>query len=436
MTFLPKGTFALYLLAASAAIGTVSAADFDVLTDEEAVEPFDLWDSGATKTLLVSYQDDAAHTNVQNLAKKMKGQGKEIKERSIHFGKAHKIGKAEKLNAAESRVEADDGNKGKGKAGKEDRRRLRWLLEDEDAVTTGFSIIELESDDIQADINALSELEGVTAVEEDGMMHIESIEYQQKLRGGGGPEAHIREIQDAIRATTKEFPEDDIEFSPNVEGEEAKGVFHGRSLLQETPYGIDMVNVSYVWSKTPVMTDPIKICVVDTGYDLGHSDLPGEAHNVTGWHQVNSDGSTPYGVWDVDGHGHGTHCAGTIGAIGTNEHGVTSVNPDPSKFKFIIGKGLSDGGSGSNANVMNAVQECVNAGAKVVSMSLGGSGSSAITDTFYKDMYDQGGELPFYHIHIYFVHDHEHITCTFDGHKRSISLSPSPVYSPNRCCSR
>ena len=113
MTFLPKGTFALYLLAASAAIGTVSAADFDVLTDEEAVEPFDLWDSGATKTLLVSYQDDAAHTNVQNLAKKMKGQGKEIKERSIHFGKAHKMGKAEKLNAAESRVEADDGNKGK-----------------------------------------------------------------------------------------------------------------------------------------------------------------------------------------------------------------------------------------------------------------------------------------------------------------------------------
>mmetsp|Transcript_5909 Transcript_5909/g.8582 ORF Transcript_5909/g.8582 Transcript_5909/m.8582 type:complete len:1387 (+) Transcript_5909:150-4310(+) len=389
MTFLSKGTLTLCLLAAFAAIGTVSALDLEITTEEEAVQPFDLWDSGSA-TLLVSYADDAGHESVVNLTNEMKKQGKKIKEKNVKLAKQQKV-KGAKAAKNEDDDEEDAGAGKRAKAGKRDRnRRLRFLQED-DTIATGFSIIEIESDDLEAEVSALGSLEGVTAVEEDGIMHIESIEYQQKLRGGGGLADHIREIQDAIRATAGEFPDDEVEFSPNLEGEEEADAFHGRRLAQETPYGITMVNASYVNSKPPVMQDPIKICVVDTGYDLGHPDLPnGEEHNVTGWHKVNADGSTPFNKWDIDGHGHGTHCAGTIGAIGTNDFGVTSVNPDPSKFQFIIGKGLSDSGSGSNANVMEAVQECVNAGAKVVSMSLGGTGSSSITEAFYKDQYDQG----------------------------------------------
>lgn len=56
----------------------------------------------------------------------------------------------------------------------------------------------------------------------------------------------------------------------------------------------------------------IKICVVDTGYDLGHVDLP--TVGVTGW----DTGRAASGVWDVDNNNHGTHCAGTIGAMGEN----------------------------------------------------------------------------------------------------------------------
>ena len=53
----------------------------------------------------------------------------------------------------------------------------------------------------------------------------------------------------------------------------------------------------------------------------------------------------------MDGHGHGTHCAGSIGAIGENNEGVVGVNPDPSKFSFFIAKGLSDSGSGAGKNI-------------------------------------------------------------------------------------
>ena len=43
------------------------------------------------------------------------------------------------------------------------------------------------------------------------------------------------------------------------------------------PFGIDMVNVSHLWDIEPKL-ECVKICVIDTGYDLGHEDLP---NNVT-----------------------------------------------------------------------------------------------------------------------------------------------------------
>ena len=67
------------------------------------------------------------------------------------------------------------------------------------------------------------------------------------------------------------------------------------------------------------MASSIKICVVDTGYDLGHVDLPFD--NVTGWEPNIPELYPDFGVWDVDLHskGHGTHSAGIIGAIGGNK---------------------------------------------------------------------------------------------------------------------
>ncbi len=49
MTFLSKGTLTLCLLAVSAAI--VSALDLELVTEEETVQPFDLWDSDSATLL-------------------------------------------------------------------------------------------------------------------------------------------------------------------------------------------------------------------------------------------------------------------------------------------------------------------------------------------------------------------------------------------------
>merc|ERR1719232_868718 len=79
-----------------------------------------------------------------------------------------------------------------------------------------------------------------------------------------------------------------------------------RNLAEETPYGIPMVLQDMdFWKGLGAPSGSIKVCVADTGMDLGHEDLP-NGDDVTG-----SD-STSNGSWNSDGHGHGTHCSGTV----------------------------------------------------------------------------------------------------------------------------
>ena len=86
---------------------------------------------------------------------------------------------------------------------------------------------------------------------------------------------------------------------------------------ETTPYGILKVQALLVPDD---LVSNRKVCVVDTGYNLGHPDLP-NGNKVTGY--VGPDSNA--GDWREDGNGHGTHCAGTIAAIGGNEKGVVGV---------------------------------------------------------------------------------------------------------------
>merc|ERR1711971_913617 len=160
-----------------------------------------------------------------------------------------------------------------------------------------------------------------------------------------------------------------------------------RQLAEEEPYGIGMVLEDVEWWKGKFETSPptgsSKVCVVDTGYGNGHEDLPELDQNTDGFNPQSS------GEWYIDGHSHGTHCAGSIGAVGGNSKGVVGVIPSSlgNKFSFFIGKGLSDSGSGSTSSVMEAVQACVDNGSNVISMSLGGGGASNTVDQQYYGHY-------------------------------------------------
>ena len=150
---------------------------------------------------------------------------------------------------------------------------------------------------------------------------------------------------------------------------------------ESVPYGITMVQAPLV---SDAYTSNTKACIIDTGYTLGHPDLP--SSGVTGY------SFSGHGAWSTDGNGHGTHVAGTIAAIGRNNIGVVGVNPS-AKLGLHIVKIFNNSGNWTTAsNLVTAIQSCKNAGAKVVNMSLGGSSSNATEQNALASFY-QGGML-------------------------------------------
>jgi subtilisin len=65
-----------------------------------------------------------------------------------------------------------------------------------------------------------------------------------------------------------------------------------------------------------------------------------------------------------DGNGHGNHCAGT--AVGRNGIGAAPM------AELLVGKVLSNGGSGSSSGIADGINWAIDEGATIISMSLGG----------------------------------------------------------------
>ncbi len=150
------------------------------------------------------------------------------------------------------------------------------------------------------------------------------------------------------------------------------------------------------WDLTVGSSD-IVVGVVNTGIDYTHEDLAGNVFvnpNEIAGNGVDDDGN---GVIDdvhgfnaitgsgdpADDNAHGSHCSGTIGAVGNNGVGVAGVNWDVT----IMGlKFLGAGGSGTLEDAIEAINYAVgmkNAGVnlRVLSNSWSGGGfSQALLD--------------------------------------------------------
>ncbi|MGW6933590.1 S8 family peptidase [Lentzea sp. NPDC054927] len=138
---------------------------------------------------------------------------------------------------------------------------------------------------------------------------------------------------------------------------------------QTLPTGVDRIDAE----KSPTAkingTDErvnVDVAVIDTGVDLDHPDL-----------NVNTAGAKncSTGRSADDGNGHGTHVAGTIGAL-DNGNGVVGVAPGARIWPVRV---LNNQGSGSFSAIICGI-DYVTAHAneiEVANMSLGGSGSDS-----------------------------------------------------------
>ncbi|EQC43710.1 S8 family peptidase [Bacteriovorax sp. Seq25_V] len=142
------------------------------------------------------------------------------------------------------------------------------------------------------------------------------------------------------------------------------------------------VNAERAWEIQKGNKD-IVVAVIDTGIDYRHPDLQanlwvneaekngepgvdddgnGFVDDVYGYDFANNDADP------IDGHSHGTHCAGVIGAA-HNGQGVMGVM---SKVKLMGIKFLSDSGSGETIGAIKSIEYAIKNGANIMSNSWGG----------------------------------------------------------------
>jgi len=155
---------------------------------------------------------------------------------------------------------------------------------------------------------------------------------------------------------------------------------------QVVPYGIDMVQARDVWDENrdgvveadaPTGSNR-KLCIIDSGLYTGHEDLQGL--NVSGYN-----GNLP---WATDGFGHGTHVAGTIAAA-NNALGVVGVTPGTVQLHIVRVFG-DDGAWAYSSTLIDAANKCSEAGANIISMSLGGARASVSERRGFDSLYSKG----------------------------------------------
>lgn len=124
------------------------------------------------------------------------------------------------------------------------------------------------------------------------------------------------------------------------------------------------------------------VAVIDTGVNLAHQDLVGNLWqnpsptfgDVNGARFVNgSQSGNP-----TDDNGHGTHIAGTIGAVGNNSLAVAGI---AWKVQIMAVKIFPASGTGSVSDIARGVNYAVARGAHIINASYGVNGSTGFSNT-------------------------------------------------------
>jgi cell wall-associated protease len=157
--------------------------------------------------------------------------------------------------------------------------------------------------------------------------------------------------------------EAELEADPSVEWAEVGTTLQALATdpFRNDLWGLDAVRAPQAWASTSgSCTTPVAI--VDTGLRTGLADLEGRILHHLGYDFADGDPDPQ------DGHGHGTHVAGTIAAALNNSTSIAGVAPGACVFGVKV---LSDEGEGTSEAVAAGIVHATDAGARVINLSLG-----------------------------------------------------------------
>jgi thermitase len=159
--------------------------------------------------------------------------------------------------------------------------------------------------------------------------------------------------------------------------------------LRKDQWALDIIQAEAAWNSVEnrEQLHKIIVAIVDTGIALKHEDLAanlwvnnkevaqnnldddqnGYIDDVNGWDFHGND-STPEDEVSQQNPGHGSHCAGIIGAVCGNEVGICGINPYISLMPLRF---LGPDGSGDLFSSIKAIEYAAQNGAHIISASWG-----------------------------------------------------------------
>ncbi len=135
-------------------------------------------------------------------------------------------------------------------------------------------------------------------------------------------------------------------------------------------WNMKQISAPQAWDKKREAKDII-IAVIDSGINYNHPDLKANMwtgpNGIHGYNYLNDNSDVS------DEYGHGTHCAGIIGAVGNNNIGVVGVCW---RTQIMALKFSDEKGEGDTSNAVKCIDFAVANGAKIISNSWTHEGTS------------------------------------------------------------
>jgi thermitase len=247
----------------------------------------------------------------------------------------------------------------------------------------GYSSSPVELSSVRSDNESVELIIGVNSPD------LRLQDLRNEIRNDGGEVTGGISADGSVRALTVKVPIDraysfagrlraDDSVKYVVPNTRVEAYFTPNDQYWPQQWGPKKIEADKAWDTT-FGSSSILVAIIDTGIDYTHPDLSPN-YVPLGYDWVNND-TDP-----MDDNNHGTHCAGIVAAALNNNIGIAGL----AQVKIMAEKVLDANGWGYDSWVTQGIYHAVASGAKIVSMSLGGSEDSAPLHEAVKYASDHG----------------------------------------------